>query len=83
VSTKVLEDLRTARETAGRVLGRRRATTPEQLDECVAIVEESIRFLDRLPTLSREDQRLGASMTSEALAEVRERIKARRKDGGA
>ncbi len=83
MSTKVLEDLRTARETAGRVLGRRPATTPEQLDECPQILDEVIRFVEQWPALKPSDIRDGLPVALGGLAEVRERLKARRRDGGA
>jgi hypothetical protein len=76
---KIREDLRSARETAARVLGKRPATTPEELDQCQQILDEVITFIEQWPALGPEKLRHGLPIALGGLVEVRERIKARRK----
>lgn len=76
---KIRDDLRSARETAARVLGKRPATTPAELDECVQILDEVLTFIEQWPALKPEKLSHGLPMAIGALTEVRERIKARSK----
>lgn len=65
------EKLHSARETLDPILGRRRTTTEEELDQCVQTLEELKRAC-RVPLLASE-----AEMVQSGLDEVISRIKNR------
>jgi len=73
--TQAREKLHSARETLDPILGRRRPTTEQELDECVQTLEELRHACARLPV-----QRTGVTdMMIGSLDEVISRIKNRPK----
>ncbi len=71
--TGAREKLHSARETLGPILGRRRTTTEEELDECVRVLEELKRAC-RCPLSAKEAEEVQASF-DEVITRLRNRSK--------
>lgn len=69
--TEARQKLHSARETLDPILGRRRTTTEQELDECVQTLEELKRACDR-PISSKD-----AAMVQASFDEIIARIKNR------
>ena len=71
---KAAGELAEARAKLDVILGRRKPTTREQLDECVQIIEELGRACAVIPRMGKAELHEAALMFTDSLTEVARRI---------